>query len=172
MSEAGVALLAFRRLLVGKKLKSARSGTVLATLPAIRKKITGDLVFFGGDRVGEGSGLEFVKSLNFLDVILCRLLRSAILSKKAVVSLHSFPNAKLANVILKDAGAEIDIVLYLKQVDAFAVRRVPPRWQVNLHNAYCISVRDSKRVAAAFDDDDAGDEPRIQIVFSGTIHDG
>src|ERR1041385_1253739 len=47
-----------------------------------------------------GGGLEFVKSLNFLDVILSRLLRIAIVSREAVVSFHSFPDAKLTNVIL------------------------------------------------------------------------
>src|SRR5262249_31708757 len=47
---------------------------------------------------------------------------------KAVVSFDAIPNPKLANVILKDAGAEIDVVLHFKKIDALAIRGMPPSW--------------------------------------------
>jgi len=125
------------------------------------------------EEAGLGSrGREFVKSLNFPDVILCRLLRSAIVSKKTVVSFHSFPNAKLTDVILKDAGAEIDVVLDLKKVDALAIGSGTPGRQVNLHYADCILAGNSERVSAAFHHHDAGDQPRVEIVFFRAGHDG
>ena len=72
--------------------------------------------------------MEFVNPLDLRHVLLCELLRSRIAGNKAVVSFDAFPNPKLANVILKDAGAEIDVVLYFKKLDALAIRGMPPSW--------------------------------------------
>src|SRR5262249_41801649 len=84
----------------------------------------------------------------------------------------SLPKTKLANVTLKDASTEIDIVLYSEKVDALAVRSRSPRWQVNLHNADGIFAGNSEGVPSALDNHDAGDQPRTQVVFYGTGHDG
>src|SRR5262245_16690253 len=116
--------------------------------------------------------LEFVNLLHLCYILVCGLLRTRIVRNKAVVSFHAFPKAKLANVILQNAGTEIDVVLYSKQVDAFAIRSLPPGRQVNLHNANCIFTRNREWVPATFDDHDAGDQPRVYIVFSRAPHDG
>src|SRR6266850_550907 len=94
-----------------------------------------------------GGGLKFVNPLDLADILLRGLHRSGIVGDKAVISFDSLPKAKLANVSLKDASTEIDIVLYPKKVDALADRSLSPGRQVNLHNADGICAGNSEGVS-------------------------
>ncbi len=73
---------------------------------------------------------------------------------------------------MEDAGAKIDIVFYLEEVDALTLCYLSPGRHVNLHDADRTFSGNSKRVPPAFHDQDACDQLWIQIVFSGTRHDG
>ena len=83
-----------------------------------------------------------------------------------LIPLHTFPETELPNVVFEDPDAELDVILDFEEVDALFIGLLAPSGQVNLHNADGVTSGNREGVGPAFDDHDARDEERVDIVLS------
>src|SRR5262245_45066948 len=111
--------------------------------------------------------LVSVYMLHFGHVTVSRGLRFGIIRKPPFIALDAVPKPGLPNVVLQDTGTEVHIVLNFEEVDSFAIRFLPPGWKVDLHDPDGIATGDRKRICAALDDDDTGNQAGIQVMPSG-----
>src|SRR5262249_20794715 len=119
-----------------------------------------------------GGFLGTVNVLNLGYVVVGSLGGIRVIGIPAVVSLDAFPQAEPVDVVLQNSDAHVDIVLNFKEVDSFPVGLLAPSRQMDLHDPDRLEVRNRKRIGAAFDEHDAGNQPGINIIFSRTGDDG
>src|SRR5262245_3459932 len=73
--------------------------------------------------------------------------------------------------MFEDTDSKIDVVFNFEYVDTFFIQRLSPGWEVYLHDADCITVRNREGVASALNNDDGGDQAGVDIVLAAAAHD-
>src|SRR5262249_54323327 len=102
-----------------------------------------------------------INALDFVDVLIDGPFRVGIFCSPSFVALHRLPKPKPADVIPQDAGAEIDIVFDLQEINTLSIRNLSPGRQMNLHDPNCPAGGDGERIRPALNDDNAGKKPWI-----------
>src|SRR5215467_11852053 len=108
--------------------------------------------------------------LNLLDVLGNRLSGGGIVGIPTFISFDAIPQTKLADIVFEDPNTEIYIIFDLQKVYAFFIRLLSPSWKVDLHDADGITSRYGERVRTAFDNRNAGNQERIDVVLPSAGH--
>ena len=110
-----------------------------------------------------------IDPLDLLKVFLNVLCGLWIVGVPTFISLHTIPKSILVHIIFKDTYAEIHIILDLEEVNAFLISGIAPGREVDLHNSDGIGGGNGEWIGTAFNNQNAGNQPGIDIVFAAAI---